>query len=116
MSRAQRIALLLGTVLLLGGLVGILEVGSYWSTAGCPSSDVHGCSHPAPLSPKNSTIVIVGMVISTGVVVLGGLIVFLAAYLPAPTPSLSRTIAVEDAIRQGKPSAPAAGDPTTGRE
>jgi len=107
MSGAQRTALVFGTVLLLAAVIGFVAVGSFWVSAGCAAPGLHGCSKPAPLSLRNSTLVIVGSVISTGVLVTGGVITFIAAYFPDPRPSLARKVAevnLEDSIRRSGPS------------
>lgn len=105
MSRARTIAAVLGTVLLIAGVLGFVAVGEYWISAGCPPGSLHGCSAPAPLSLENSTRVIVGSLIAVGVLVVGGVITFAALYLPDPAPSVSRKVAemaLEDSIRRGE--------------
>ncbi|MGP8077687.1 MAG: hypothetical protein ACLQC7_08435 [Thermoplasmata archaeon] len=116
MSRAQTTALVFGTILLLAGIIGFVTVGVYWVSAGCSPSGLHGCSHPAPLSLKNSTLLIVGTVISTGVLVIGGLITFLAAYFPDPKPSIHRRIEdvrLDEAIRRDYPPPPPSPGPAS---
>lgn len=96
MSRGQRAALVFGTVLLLAGAIGFVEVGSFLQSAGCPQPGIHGCSNPAPLSNQNATLAIVGSVISMGVLFFGGVVTFIAMYFPDPRTPASRADVEED--------------------
>jgi len=88
MSRPRRWSIILGLLLLLAGIIGFTAVGVFWTAAVCPPPGHPGCTHPTPLNVTNATILLVGAIGSTGTMVTGGIVLFIATYLPdVPTPS-----------------------------
>jgi hypothetical protein len=77
---------IIGLIFVVGGLIGLGWVGSYWvSVEQCPTfpnSEI--CTGPPPPLPtENATVIVVGTVVSTAVLSLGILFVFVGAYFPA---------------------------------
>jgi hypothetical protein len=114
MSGARTLALVLGTLLVLSGLAGFVAVGQFWLDSVCPHDAHLSCPHPSNLTTENETVILVGTVGTTGVVVTGALITFAASYFPDPGAANSRRVAAtpsDGPIRQPEPSSPQAADP-----
>jgi len=90
----------LGTLLVLSGIAGFVAVGQYWERSICPAAS-RSCIPPSALNQSNSTTIVVGSVACTGVLVLGGAILFVAGYFPYPPQS------GEEARKLGRSSQPA---------
>jgi len=109
MSNRSSAAFIFASLLLIAGIFGLIAVGTFWVSAGCPHPDYKSCPNGKPMSLRNATFVIVGTVVSTGVLVIGALIAFMAAYFPDPMPSLSRRVSearLDDTIRRSYPPPP----------
>ncbi len=86
MRRGRAFGLVLGALLVISGIAGFAAVRQYWSDSICPSTGTSCLPHSA-LNQSNSTTIIVGSVVSTATLVLGGLIIFIASYFPYPPQS-----------------------------
>jgi len=83
MRRGRAFGLVIGTILILSGLFGFAVVADYWSHSMCSATSFY-CSPHSALNQSNATTIVVGSVTSTGVLVLGGVVAFVAGYFPYP--------------------------------
>lgn len=88
MSHGRQLALIVGLLVLLAGLVGMAAVGTFWQDSVCTGTAGPSCPHPDTISSTNSTEVVVGATFAAAAIVTGGLVLFIAAYFPEPLPGL----------------------------